>query len=92
MSTSHLRTGSKQVLVRNGYDDYRTYGDGYYAAATGNLDAPDYMAQGSVRIHNTMHPNPVASAGHRDWDSGHMPLGYGHDGQKAANLDLYLSA
>ena len=42
-------TGQKQVLVEYGFSDYETYGSGYCCAATGNLDAPNYMPQGSWR-------------------------------------------
>jgi len=76
-------TGSKQVLVRGGFSDHETYRDGYYMAATGNLDAPDYMPQGSVRVHDTMKPCPTQSTAHREWDYG-LPLGVCHVGPEAA--------
>ena len=79
-------TGSKQTAVRYGYADYDTYGSGNFAfAATGNLDAPDYIPQGSVRLHNTIKPNPSLSHAHRDWQ-GWMPIGCGHDGPEAPEI------
>ena len=74
-------TGSKQVHVRAGYSDSDTYREGYCCAATGNLDAPDYIPHGSVRIHNTMVRCPQQSHGHRDMDQ--RPIGCGHDGPEA---------
>ena len=73
-------TGSKQVHVRRGFADCDTYGEGYWAAATGNLDAPDFMPQGSVHLFRSMVPNPVISHAHRDWNTGHMPIGTYHAG------------
>ena len=76
-------TGQKQVLVRQGFSDYAAMGSGNYAcAATGNLDAPDFMPQGSIRTHSTIRPNPCQSVGHRDWETG-MPIGTSHDGPEA---------
>lgn len=75
-------TGQKQVLVRSGFSDYDTYRSGYIMAATGNLDAPDYIPQGSVRLHCTGKPNPAQSMAHRDDDN--RPLGCGHDGSETA--------
>ena len=85
-------TGSVQVRVRYGWSDFETFGSGNYAcAATGNLDAVDFMPQGSVRVHNTMRPNPVPSIGHRDWESrAAQPIGCSHDGPEPATL--WLSA
>ena len=78
-------TGSKQVLVRRGFSDYDTYGsDNYWMAATGNLDAPDHIPQGSVRIHNTLRHCPQLSLAHRDHFSGTKPIGAGHDGPEPA--------
>lgn len=86
------RTGSKQVAVRADYSDYATYGSGHYAfAATGNLDAPDYMAQGSVRVHNTIKLTPALSLSHREWEYG-RPIGCGHDGPEAVPPTLYMHA
>lgn len=77
-------TGAKQVLVRYGYSDYDTYGNENYAcAATGNLDAPHFIPQGSVRLHNTAVACPTPSIGHRDWETGCMAIGAAHDGPDA---------
>lgn len=76
-------TGTHQVLVRAGFADFDAYGsDNYWSSATGNLDAPTYIPQGSVRIHNTARPCPQPSLAHRDWPN--MPLGEGHDGPEPA--------
>lgn len=78
------RTGSKQVSVRADYSDYATYGSGHYMfAATGNLDAPDFMPQGSVRLHCTGKPSPQQSIAHREWEYG-KPVGASHDGPETA--------
>lgn len=79
-----MRTGEAQTLVRPGWADFDTYGRGYWCAATGNLDAVDFMPQGSIRVHNTGRPNPVPSIAHRDWAAGCMPRGTLHDGPEAA--------
>jgi hypothetical protein len=74
-------TGSQPTLVRAGWSNYDTYGNFNYAAsATGALDAPCFMPQGSVRLHNTTIACPQLSLGHRDWDTGAMPVGTCHDG------------
>jgi len=84
-------TGSKQVLVRYGYSDYDSYGSHNYAmAATGNLDAPDYIPQGSVRLHNTIKQGPALSLAHRDAYAGCKPVGAAHDGPEAVPETLYL--
>ena len=86
-------TGSKQVEVRRGYSDEDTYGQGNYCfAATGNLDAPDYIPQGSVRVHNTIKLNPQLSLAHRDYAANCMAVGCGHDGPGAVPATLYLHA
>jgi hypothetical protein len=79
-------SGGKQVLVRAGFSEYDTYGFGFYAAAMGNLDAPDFIPQGSVRLHNTGKPSPTESIAHRDGDD--RPLGCPHDGPEPATLWL----
>ncbi len=62
-------TGQAQTLVRYGWSDYDTYGShNYAAAATGNLDAPDLMPQGSTRVLTIGHTRPRPSYGHRDWE------------------------
>ena len=73
----------RQALVRAGHSDYDTYGRGYASAATGALDAPEWIPQGSVRLHSTGAPVPALSAGHRDWD-GALPPGAAHDGPETA--------
>lgn len=83
-------TRSHQVLVRKGFSDCDTFGTGYAFAATGNLDAPSYIPQGSVRLHNTMKPNPQQSLAHRDHYAGCKPIGAGHDGPEAVPPTLYL--
>jgi hypothetical protein len=84
-------TGSKQVLVRAAFSDYATYGDGNFAfAATGNLDAPDFIPQGSVRVHNTLKLNAQLSLAHRDEYAGCKPAGCQHDGPEAVPQTLYL--
>jgi hypothetical protein len=80
-------TGSTQVLVRDGYADCDTFGFGFWKAATGNLDAPAHIPQGSVRLHNTLVQSPALSHAHRDWD-GYLPLGASHDGPEPATLWL----
>ena len=88
MSMFTQMTGTKQILVRGGFSDFDTYGSGnYWAAATGNLDAPDYIPQGSVRLHNTIKKHPQQSMAHREWDYG-RPAGCGHDGPESAALGL----
>lgn len=70
----------RQVLVRHGYSDFDTYGNGNYAcAATGSLDAPSAMPQGSVRLHDTGRPVPALSVGQRE-----MYPGAQHDGPETA--------
>jgi len=83
------RTGSKQVSVRSGFSDYDTYREGFCMAATGNLDAPDYIPQGSVRVHNTIKLNAQLSLMHREWEYG-LPVGCGHDGPEAVPATLYM--
>lgn len=57
----------RQVLVRHGYSDFDTYGNGHYAfAATGSLDAPSAIPQGSVRLSGTATPRPRLSVGQRE--------------------------
>lgn len=82
------RTGSKNVYVRSGYSDFAVYGGGHYVcAATGNLDAPDYIPQGSIRLHNTGKPNPQQSFACRDEYAGMRNPGAMHDGpETAANV------
>lgn len=78
-----MMTGQKQVRARPGFSDYDSMGSGNYAAAmTGNLDAPDYMPQGSVRLHSTARPNPAPSIACRDWEN--KPIGCPHDGPETA--------
>jgi len=81
-------TGQKQTRVRAGYADCDTYGaqsPNYAACATGALDAPDHMPQGSVRVHNTGRPYPTPSSAHRDWQTPEaMPQGAMHDGPETA--------
>lgn len=82
-------TGRRNVSVRNGFTDYDTYGHGFmFATSEGNLDAPDYIPQGSIRQHNTGKPVAFISHAHRDWETGCMPLGCGHDGPEPAWLWL----
>jgi hypothetical protein len=38
------------------------------------------MPQGSVHLFRSMVPNPVISHAHRDWNTGHMPIGTYHAG------------
>jgi hypothetical protein len=84
-------TGSKQILVRCGFSDYDTYGSGNYAmAATGNLDAPDYIPQGSVRVHNTIKLNAQLSLAHRDWQFPQYKVGCQHDGPESVPSTLFL--
>ena len=83
-------TGSKQVAVRRGFTDCDTYSSGFFAAATGNLDAPDYIPHGSVRVHNTIRLNPQLSHGHRDTAAGCRPIGAGHDGPESVPGTLYM--
>ena len=80
-------TGGYQRSVRAGFADADTYGRGFCAAAMGSLDAPDYMPQGSVRVHNTGRPNPKQSMAYRDWDYC-IPIGAPHDGPEPATLWL----
>ena len=80
----HSLISDRQTLVRFGYSDFDTYGCGYACAATGALDAPAFLPQGSVRLHNTGRPVPALSVGHREWD-GALPLGASHDGPGTAN-------
>lgn len=71
-------TGSKQVTVRNGYSDFDTFGNDNYAfAATGNMDAPDFIPNGSVISRNTIKQSPRLSMAHRDGDS--RPVGSVND-------------
>lgn len=83
-------TGSQQVLVRAGFSDFDTYGSGFLAAATGNMDAPDFMPQGSIRVHNTMRLNAQMSIAHRDELAGCKPVGAAHDGPEPVPPTLYL--
>ena len=83
-------TGSKQVSVRAGFADCDTYRSGFVSAATGNLDAPQFIPQGSVRVHNTIKLNPQLSHCNRDWDTGCKEIGAGHDGAEAVPPTLYL--
>lgn len=83
-------TGNKQVTVRAGFSDWDTYGNGFAFAAMGNLDAPDYIPQGSVRVHNTIRLNPQLSKMHRDYATGHLPIGAGSDGPEPVPPTLYL--
>lgn len=69
---------AKRVLVRHGFSDYDTYGSGTCCAATGTIDAPDYIPQGSVRKHDTTVPCHAQSIGHRDQQD--RPMGDPHDG------------
>ncbi len=78
--------GARPVLVRPGFSDFCTYGEGYAMAATGALDAPTYMPQGSVRLHATMKPCPSPSIAHREGDA--RPAGCPHDGPQPATLHL----
>lgn len=83
-------TGREAVRVRTGFSDCDTYGFGLVACVTGGaIDAPTYMPQGSVRVHNTMTPNPQPSLAHRDYSHA-LPLGCGHDGPEAVPPTLYL--
>jgi len=68
------------------FSDYDDFGFGYWVRNTwgGCLDAPDYIPHGSVRIHRTIAHAPSASSGHRDWETGCMPLGTCHDGPETA--------
>lgn len=78
---------SRRVLVRAGFADYDDFGFGLLFAAYGCLDAPDYMPQGSVRIHNTLKPRPTLSIAHRDWCDV-LPIGAPHDGAEPATMWL----
>ena len=83
-------TGRRAVRVRAGFSDADVFGSGLIACATGGpIDAPTYIPQGSVRVHNTMRLNPQPSLMHRDYSYG-MPLGEGHDGPEAVPPTLYL--
>jgi len=71
------KTGTKQVLVRYGFSDFDTYGNGNYAAAaTGNLDAPDFIPQGSVYSPHTVKPQAWQTVAHRDGEN--RPIGAIH--------------
>lgn len=83
-------TGSMQVLVRPGFSDCDSFGHGFMFAAMGNLDAPSYIPQGSVRLHNTIKLGPSLSLSHRDFAAGCLPIGAGHDGPEAVPGTLYL--
>lgn len=69
----NMPTGAKQVPARYGFTDCETYGHGFVACAMGSLDAPDYIPQGSVSRHGP-------TMAHRDWNTGHKPIGAMHDG------------
>jgi len=82
-------TGNSQATVRAGFADADTYGEGFVFAARGNLDAPTYMPQGSVRLQNHMKQHPVLSLAHRDGEDRSLySVGACHDGPEAATLWL----
>ena len=76
---------------RAGYSDCASFGEGFVARDTwsGCLDAPDFMPQGSVRIHNTMRHCPQLSMANRDALAGCAKPGTGYDGPESAAADLY---
>jgi len=78
-------TGESQTTVRPGFSDYDTYGHGYYCAATGSLDAPSWIPQGSVRVSNTMRHAPHLSVQLRDYPHWSRP-GYGSDGPERVEI------
>lgn len=80
-------TGTKQTRVRAGYSDYDTYGSGYCMAATGNLDAPKWIPQGSVRLFAATKPTPMPSITSRDYPQWMEP-GDVHDGPESAAHDF----
>jgi hypothetical protein len=70
---------------RIGFSDYDAFRAGFIARDTwtGNLDAPDYMPQGSMLAGpNIGKHGERASIAHRDHDTGYRPLGACHDGSK----------
>jgi len=67
--------------IRRGFTECDDFGHGFVARAFGSLDAPDYIPNGSVRIHNTLVRNPVLSQAHRDIEN--RPIGACHDGPEA---------
>lgn len=83
-------TGSQQSPARNGFTECDDFGSGFVFATYGNLDAPDYIPQGSVRVHNTIKLNPQLSLAHRDTAAGCRPLGVGHDGPESVPSTLYM--
>lgn len=74
-----MKTGSARVLVRSGYSDFDSYGNGnLYHAVGGIIDAPDYMPQGSVRSEYRGYRQSLA---HRDGEQRARRWGHVHDGQ-----------
>lgn len=66
---------------RAGFTDYDAFGAGFIARDTwsGNLDAPDFMPQGSVRASGTTKDYARMSLANRNVLTGHQSVGVLHD-------------
>ena len=85
----HDKTGKGGLpCARVGFTDYDTFRFGYIARDTwsGNLDAPDFMPQGSVRVWNTLKHAPGLALAHRDELAGCKRPGWQHDGPEAPTI------
>lgn len=66
---------------RYGYADVDAFGAGFVTRDTwsGNLDAPDFVPQGSMRAMGTVRHSPRLSFANRDRLTGHAKPGTLHD-------------
>lgn len=75
-------------VVRGAYADANIWPAGGYIArdtwSGGGMDAPEYMPQGCMRNSGTRREHAVQALAHREWDTGFLPLGCGHDGPTTA--------
>lgn len=80
-------SAARNIGARVGFTDHDAFGAGFVAAQTyaGCLDAPDWMPQGSARVHNTLRHYPVLSIALRD-EPQYRRVGIGCDGPEPPTI------